>query len=321
MLSALVVGCGNIAGRFDADRADASELPLTHAGAYRRDGRYAIASCVEPDRARREDFMRRWNVTHGYDSVDAVKNQIRAFDVISICSPTAAHASHLQAAARLQPKLVFCEKPLTGSGSLSQEIVDDFNASDIPLAVNYTRRWDPSVRELKAGMAASRWGKLRTVTGSYNKGLLNNGSHMLDLLLYLLGDLRVRFVGDAVADYAEEDPSVPAWLEAPGRVPVVLTCSDARDFAYFELEFVFSGAIVRMEEGGLYWRERPVAASSHFAAYRVVSAGTRTPGRYGEAMRDAVGNIFEVVTRGVPLASTGSSALLVQRLCEQMRGP
>jgi hypothetical protein len=144
---------------------------------------------------------------------------------------------------------------------------------------------------------------------------------MLDLLLYLLADLRVRFVGDPVADHVAGDPSVPAWLEAPGGVPVILTCSDARDFAHFELELVFSRGIVRMEEGGLYWRERPVAPSVHFAGYRVAAEGARAPGRYGEAMRGAVGNIYDAVTRGALLASTGSSALSVQRLCEQLGRP
>jgi predicted dehydrogenase len=265
--------------------------------------------------------MRRWNVAQGFESMDAVMHHVRQYDVISICSPTAAHAEHLRAAARLEPRLVFCEKPLTGSGTLSQEVVADFGARGIPLAVNYTRRWDPSVRELKSGMDAGRWGELRTVAGGYNKGLLNSGSHMLDLLLYLLADLRVRFVGDPVADHVAGDPSVPAWLEAPGGVPVILTCSDARDFAHFELELVFSRGIVRMEEGGLYWRERPVAPSVHFAGYRVAAEGARAPGRYGEAMRGAVGNIYDAVTRGALLASTGSSALSVQRLCEQLGRP
>jgi predicted dehydrogenase len=321
VLNALVIGCGNIAGRYDAGREGAAESPLTHAGAYRCDGRYSIAGCIEPDLSRREDFMRRWNVAHGFESVDSVMDRVRQYDVISVCSPTRAHAAHLRAAARLQPRLVFCEKPLTESSALSRELIDDFGARGIALAVNYTRRWDPSVHELKEGIAAGRWGKLRTVVGGYNKGLLNNGSHMLDLLLCLLGAGQGRFVGDPIADHAKGDPSVPAWLEASGGVPVVITCSDARDFAYFELELIFSDAILRMEEGGLYWRERPVAASAHFAGYRVAADGPRAPGRYGEAMRGAVANIYDAVTRGAPLASTGSSALSVQRLCEQLGRP
>jgi predicted dehydrogenase len=318
MLNTLIVGCGNIAGRFDANRADVAESPLTHAGSYRRDGRFRLSACVEPDLVRREDFMQRWNVPRGYESIEALEGRIGEFDVISICSPTTAHAAHLRAAARLGPRLVFCEKPLTGSSAQSEDLIEEFRAHGIPLAVNYTRRWDPSVLELKSRLAARRWGPLRTVVGSYNRGLLNNGSHMLDLLLYLFGDLRTKYVGTPVHDHAEGDPSVPAWFETGDGIPVVLTCTDARDFAHFELEFVFAGAIVRMEEGGLYWRERPVGPSAYFGGYRVAGDGVRAMGGYGMAMRSAVANLFEAIAHAAPLASSGTTALATQRLCEQL---
>ena len=315
-LRVLVVGCGNMAGGFDTARGGADAPPLTHAGAYRRDGRFALAACVEPDDARRLAFMRDWEVLAGFRSIGEAGG---SYDIVSICSPTSAHAGDLEATLAFQPRAVFCEKPVTESAERTQQYVERCKASGIALAVNYTRRWDASVQALREEIREGRRGPLRSAVAYYNKGLLNNGSHMLDLLQLLLGPLRVVKTGRPVADYAPNDPSIPAWLESESQIPVLLACGHAEDYALFELELVFANAIVRMEEGGLYWRERGVENSTTFAGYRVPGVGVRRSGAYPQAMLRSVGNIFGAIHYGEALASTGESALRVQRLCEEIR--
>lgn len=111
-LSALIVGCGNIAGGFDSNRT-AAEFPYTHAGAYSRDGRFVLAACVEPDEKRREDFADTWGVPEQFRSIEEASSAGAQFDVVSICSPTPSHAQDVESALRLKPKLIFCEKPVT----------------------------------------------------------------------------------------------------------------------------------------------------------------------------------------------------------------
>jgi len=313
----LVVGCGNIAGRFDAGRL--GDWPRTHAGAYTRDGRFALAACVEPDDARRAEFMQSWKVAAGFRSMEEAARDKGRFDVISICSPTASHAHDLRAALGLQPKLIFCEKPATASAAETALLVAACREARVGLAVNYTRRWDPAVADLKQSMEEGRWGALRSVVGYYNKGLMNNGSHMLDLLHLLLGPLRVVHVGKPVEDSFADDPTLPAWLETADGLPVQIACAHAADFAFFELQLVFAGAVIAMEEGGLYWRERAAADSAEFAGYRVPGEGVRRPGGYAQAMQRSVDNIFGAIRRRDPLASTGESALAAQELCEEIR--
>ena len=315
-LNVLVVGCGNIAGRFDAGRGGAA--PLTHAGAYTRDGRFALAACVEPDDGRRAEFMQEWKVPAGYRSMEEAARGTARFDVVSICSPTPSHEQDLRASVGLRPKAIFSEKPVTGSADRTQRLVSACKDSGIPLAVNYTRRWDPAVADLRNDIVEGRRGRLRSVVGYYNKGLLNNGSHMLDLLGLLLGPLRVAHVGRPVDDFSPDDPSVPVWLEA-GELPVQIACGHAGDFALFELQFTFADALLTMEEGGLYWRERKASASAEFAGYRMAGEGMRRAGGYPQAMLRSVDNIFGAVTHALPLASNGESALAVQRLCEEIR--
>jgi len=318
-LSALIVGCGNIAGGFDATRPDAAAAPLTHAGAYAADGRFRLAACVEPDEGRRQEFMERWRVPAGYASIEDVARAGGRFDVVSICTPTPSHESDLAAALKLAPKLIFCEKPLAASASAAERAIQACKTAAVQLAVNFTRRWDPSVADLRQGIQEERWGRLRSVVGYYNKGLLNNGSHMLDLLGLLLGPLRVVHVGRPVNDSSADDPSVPVWLETPGEVPVQVACGHAGDYALFELQLTFADALIAMEEGGLYWRERKAMPSTAFAGYRVAGDGTRRAGGYPQAMLRSIDNVFGAVARGQPLASDGATALAAQRLCEEIR--
>ena len=316
-LKVLIVGCGNIAGRFDASRLDYRGSPLTHAGAYSADGRYELAACVDPDDGRRESFMQDWKVPIGLRSLEELRPGA-GIDVVSICSPTSAHATDFKSALRLRPRLLFCEKPVAEKAAQTEELVAACHEANIPLAVNYTRRWDSSVVDFREGIRTQRWGALRSVVGYYNKGLLNNGSHMLDLLGWLLGSLKVVHSGPEIADHTPLDPSIPAWLESANGIPVALVCGHSKDFALFEIQFVFARALIGMEEGGLYWREREVADSTTFAGYRVPGEGVRRAGGYRGAMLRSVGNLFDAATRVSPLASDGNSALVTQRLCEEI---
>jgi predicted dehydrogenase len=321
LLGVLIIGCGKIAGGFDFARTSPTELPLTHAGAYSRDGRFELAGCVEPDDERRTEFMSRWGIRKGFRTIEETKTSGTKFDVISICSPTNSHAGDLAAAAALRPKLIFCEKPVTGSAGQTAVAVRRCKEGGVLLAVNYTRRWDPAIADLRQGIHEGRWGELRSIVACYNKGLLNNGSHLLDLLLLLFGSLGVKAVGTPVEDYSPQDPTVPIWLESSTGVPILVACGNAADFAFFEMQLVFSLAVLTMEESGLAWRTRQPVESTMFGGYRVLGAGTRSAGGYTQAMRNAVGNIFDAISNGAPLASTGESALAAQRLCEEIRQP
>lgn len=318
-LRALIVGCGRIAGGFDSARSNSGEFPVTHVGGYMQDSRFEITGCVEPDDSRRLAFMNRWKIPADYRSIEDVRTAGTQFDVVSICSPTQSHARDLEVALQLAPRLVFCEKPVTESAARTEQAVAACGKSGVRLAVNYTRRWDPSIAELRQAMQQGRFGALRSVVAYYNKGLMNNGSHMLDLLQWLLGPLRVVEVGRPVDDHTPVDPSVPAWLEAADGLPVLLACGHAADYALFELQLVFANGLVTMEEGGLYWRERKVVVSETFSGYRVLDKGRRSAGGYLRAMSNAVDNIFAAITHGRPLASTGETALTTQRLCEEIR--
>lgn len=316
MLNVLIVGCGNIAGGFDAK--DGDEV-FTHAGAYRRHGGFRLAACVDPDSERRLAFKEHWSVERDFADLGAALDATDGYDVVSICSPTRQHAADLRAVFAARPRLVFCEKPMTGDLAEATAIVSAFRDANIPMAVNHTRRWDPEITVFRNALHAHEWGKVRSAVGYYNKGISNNGSHLIDLLHYLLGPLHILAVAKAEIDFFDDDPTVPALLVTSDGVPVHLATGSARDYALFELQLVTEKGVVTLEQGGFLWRERVARDSPHFAGYRVVGEDDCRAGGYASAMLQAAGNIYDTLTKGSGLASTGETALAAQILCNDIR--
>lgn len=239
--------------------------------------------------------------------------------LVSICSPTSVHAADLEASLALRPRAIFCEKPVTPSVAQTQRWVQACDDAGVLLAVNYTRRWAPDIVRLKQQLEAGKWGKLRSIAGVYNKGILNNGGHLVDLVMYLAGSLRLIAAGPSEHDFWPDDPTVSALLEADSGIAVSFACGYAADYALFELQLVTQLGVLIMENGGMNWRVRKSVDSPHFAGYRTLGPAEESPGEYSQAMSAAVSNLHAALAHGAPLASTGHTALEAQRVCELIR--
>lgn len=317
-LKVLIIGCGNMAGGYDLLQPEDAP-PLGHAKAFSQHGGFALEACVEPDEAKRLAFQERWQIPTGYTSLNNIPVAAGQFDVISICSPTAAHAEDLQIALQLKPRLIFCEKPVTDNLQRTERLVQICANEKVGLAVNYSRRWSPQVAQLKAELANADWGAVRSVSAVYNKGILNNGSHMLDLLHCLFGPLRLTSVGQCLHDFFDNDPTVDATLRTEQGVPIQLNVAHAQDYAVFEMQIVTEKGVINMEDGGARWRFRRPHASAQLPSYRFLDHGEWTQPQGSLALRRAVANIYGALHSGDPLASTGANALQAQALCEQIK--
>jgi len=314
----LLIGCGNIAGGYDLLQPEEA-LPLGHAKAFRQHGGFELTTCIDPNTAQRQAFQSRWKVPHGYDHWQDLLQNVGAFDVVSICSPTRVHAEDIQAALALKPRLIFCEKPVTLNVAHTQQAVTDCAMQQVLLAVNHSRRWSPEVLQLKQQFAQGHWGAVRSVSAICNKGMLNNGSHMIDLLLNLFGPLHITHVGQAVFDHFDADPSVDACLQTADGVPIQLNVANAQDFALFEMQIVTEKGVIAMEDGGARWRFRIAAPSTQLPGFHFLNYGEWITSQGSTALSNAVANLHEALKQDASLACTGIHALQAQTLCEQIQ--
>lgn len=316
MLTTVIIGCGDIAGGYD-EASDGATV-LSHAGAYRADGRFDVVACVEPDAARRQAFRDRWDVRSGFGNLDACLKEQDGFDVASICTPTDTHEVVLTQLLDSPARVVFCEKPMTGDPARSAALHKAYEAAGKAICVNYLRRWDSEMTTLRDELAAGDWGALRSVTAFYAKGLFHTGSHMLDLIQFLIGPLTPQQVLRRNEDFSPADPTIDAMLTGPKDIPVYLIGSDSRDYARFEAEITCAGGAIRIEDSGFRVRRRRTTDHRLFPGRTHLDEGTVTETTLDRALSGAVDNIHSAVTQGAALASTAETAISVERLCQQI---
>lgn len=309
----LVVGCGRIAGGFE--QPDTLETyAKTHAGAYLKHPRTKVTSCVDVDIDCAKAFAKKWGIKHAYACLNDIAEQ-ETFDIISICSPSPCHFDDINKCFRFSPKVIFCEKPLTTSLSESKSIYAQCQAHHVQLVVNYSRRWDKQVEQLKTDLQSKAYGELQKVVATYSGDLLNNGSHMLELLLRLVGEMTVEC---ALSLDDSEHVSVDAILGTQQNALVHLMNLKASHYALFEITFYTSKAEITMLESGMKWRYRDVSNNQAYAGYQMLQNERVISGGYLPVLESAVAEIINSLDSGTSLMSHAQSALDVQTLCEQI---
>lgn len=316
VLSVVIIGCGDIAGGYD-ETAD-NGLVLSHAGAYSRHPGYRIAACIDPDETRRQAFADHWNVLAGYEDLETCLAECQKLDVASICAPTEAHGPILEHLLTTQVQAVFCEKPMTADIDQSKQLIDDYNKAGKLICVNYLRRWDPEMSAIRDELADGRWGDVRSIAGFYTKGLRHTGSHMIDLLQFLLGPLEAKLVLRRTYDFAEDDATTDALLATSAQVPVYLIGGDSNDYTRFEVIISCEKGVIEIVDSGFQVRRRTVEPHRNFPGRDHINGGTVTETGLDTAMALAVDNLHAAVTEGTALASDGHTALAAETLCHEL---
>lgn len=333
-LSVLICGAGNIAHRFDTPNG---ESVLTHVKAFERHGGFHVQAIIDGDTERAREASEIWNIPHYGACLDDVRENTRhqTFDVISICTPDHTHAQYLRDVLAFRPKIVFCEKPLSLSVDEASAIVEAYKQAGVLLAVNYSRRWLKEFRELSMEAASGAFGKVVSARIKYYKGLVHNASHFLDLLQMLTGfesgvgisnGAPSGVILQATQDYTDDDPTLSVALRiisplAGGSTfPVMIEGYDSRQMHPLEMECIFENISVKFEElSGSHLTRGKLRENAQYAGFFEFSEQTTTTLDASRAMQEAVSAIFNALTNGTPLASTGATALETLRLCKRIQ--
>ncbi len=245
--NALVVGLGQIGMGYDLN-LDPDMYTLTHARAFQRHPDFQLAGGVDPDLDRRRLFEKHYGVP-AYADVESAVKALQP-EVVAIASPTAEHhASVCAVLAAGRPEAILCEKPLAYHRGEAREIVERTAQQGCKLFVNYMRRADRGVvevkRRLNEGLIAY---PVKGVTW-YSKGLFNNGSHFLNLLQYWLGEVRdfQILAPGRLWDGLDPEPDVAISFQ---RGRVFFLAAQEEHFSHYTVELIAANGRLRYEQGG-----------------------------------------------------------------------
>lgn len=243
-------------------------------------------------------------------------------DAVCLCTPSGLHAEQTLAAARAG-KHVLVEKPMALRLADADAMIAACREAGVRLGVSFQRRTDPAIRELHDAIRAGELGRLVLGTASvpyfrpqsyYDSAawrgtwsldgggaLMNQGIHLVDLLLWLMGGEAevVGATGGVVDHEIEVEDCVVAALRFSGgaRGTLVATTAAAPGFPHRVEVYGTRGGAQIEGDGLVRWegeapRIRPRAPTSMGAGSGASPTGIGTLG-HALIMRDFVDAIRE----------------------------
>ncbi len=319
---AAVVGLGGIGLGYDYDAADDSRV-LTHAAGFHCHPGFELAAGVDDSAAARERFTAKYG-RPAFATVGELMAACRP-EVVSVAVPTARHREVFEEVMAYGPRAVLAEKPLGGTLRDAAAITALAKDKGTLLLVNYIRRFEPGVLALKAALAAGCCGEIYKGTVWYSKGLANNGSHFIDLLIFLLGPVTaVRLLSPGTEPGPDPEPDFRLSF---GAVDVYFLAGREACFSVKEIALLGTGGCVNYENGGARISVRTTVPHPTFPGYTVLAErGTEIATDFYRYQAHVTEALYRALDGGAPLASTGETALAtlaaveaVRELCREAR--
>jgi predicted dehydrogenase len=295
-----IIGAGGAAGGgFIGQKTESEERPVaSHAGAYHATEGIELVAVADLDDERVAKFGETWDVPEAgrYTDHEAMLD-VEDLAVVSVCTPSHLHAQHVQDAVHLgDPDLVWCEKPIASRVTDADDAVAACDTQDVELLVNHIRRFDPFYAELALDLRELT-GEVQSVSATFKRELLRNGTHFLDIVCFLL-DTRPVDVGGVLAGEEEATESLDITVDVDdsggaGTISLAdgtvfsFDCTLSREYWTGSLSFVGTGGKLDVEETDnecRYWdlddghhvrRELPIETTDIFdreAAWREAGA-------------------------------------------------
>jgi predicted dehydrogenase len=316
----VLVGAGKIGAGYSDDPVMARHFKYaTHAQVLRDHPSFEWGAVVDPSSETLDRVRERW----GIDRVARDAGELPtgwAPEVAVLATPPEARRSVLEKLPSVRAVLV--EKPLGANSRDAQGFLDLCRERGILVQVNLWRRADEVLRRLLDGALAQRVGAVQAGFSVYGNGLRNNGTHMIDQVRMLVGEVRVAQALAGVTPWRagplEGDVHVPFTLGLEGRRTVAFAPLDFGCYRENSLDLWGSDGRLTIYQEGLSVRTYPRRDNRAMSGEREVASDEpdALAPTAGEAFFRMFSNLADALEGRAELWSTGESALTTARVVE-----
>ncbi|MDP2651837.1 MAG: Gfo/Idh/MocA family oxidoreductase [bacterium] len=190
---AVVIGCGRIGALWGIDSAEVQ--PASHAAAIVANQRTELVGLVDVN----AEVLHKAGAFFGAQTFNTAEDSLEQKpDIVIIATPPSTHEELLETVLRSNPPAVVCEKPLSDSTESAWRMLEMTTVAKSIVVVTYQRRFFPLYHAARRRIQDGELGDIHEIQGVYSRGLLNNGSHLIDAIRLLTGNEALYVEGNTI---------------------------------------------------------------------------------------------------------------------------
>lgn len=255
-----LIGLGRIAYLLEKDRK--REKPCTHAGTYLSfPDSFEICAGMDIDALKEKEFRELIPDFRFYGKISDLIDHEKP-DVLSVCTPAGTHLEIFRQIKKTAfvPKLIWLEKPVEIDYKKASRLKKIQDQAGFKTLVNHERRYHPHYLKTKEIIESEQLGSLKSIRAVMwmkaslkippkSGTLLEDGTHLLDILLFLTNK-KSRVISKTNHFFKEK--KVEKWsygvLDLDG-IPVFFESGGDREYFHFELDLSFTRGRIRVGNG------------------------------------------------------------------------
>lgn len=292
--SVAIIGLGNIGMLYDSDMG--SQYCLTHSKSFFNHPGFNLKMMIDVD----EIKLRRAKKLYGKNKDILFLKNLNQSDyipevIVLSSSPRVNKLILEEYYEKDQVKVFFIEKPF--DTIKEEKYLDTYNSK---IAINYFRKFLNPYRKIKAAIDNGEFGKPLLINCIYSKGLKNNGSHMLDLILFFFEKSKVHNNSIKIIskknDFTNDDLSIGFIIKLEFKkniFPVVFQIADENKFSVFECDIVFENQRTKLNDFGFNIETYQIQKDRVFNDYKKLELSSIIKIKQEDFMLKVVDNLYE----------------------------
>ena len=253
-LRGLVIGLGNVGLDYDLVH-DSADYVLTHSNALHVHPYFDLVGGCDINDAQNVKFYDKYKKP----SFSTIKEALIKTkpDIVCVSVPTKNHHAVINEVFKIaKPKIILCEKPISDSLENGIRIKELCDENKCKLFINFMRKSDVGSIEVKKRIDNGEIISPMKGVCWYSKGLLNNGSHFINLLEFWLGEAEsYKIINKGIKDISgDSEPDVKINFKH-GEIFFLSKKEDL--FSFYTMELIASNGRLKYEmNGSVSWQSK-----------------------------------------------------------------